>query len=50
VTIDPFVRPSAALRRAVESAAEWVAAAQAAEAHVTFGPVFAAPTTARNED
>jgi hypothetical protein len=50
VTIDPFVRPSAALRRAIESAAEWVAAAQAAEAHVTFGPVFAAPTTARNED
>lgn len=49
VATDLFRRPPAALRRAVEAAAERVAAAQSAVATIEYGPVFAAPPTEAND-
>ena len=49
ITVDLFVRPSPALRRGVETAAERVAAAHGATSRVRYGPVFGSTATPEDD-
>lgn len=46
VTIDPFDRPSAVTKRAIERAAQRIAAVHGADAEIAYGRVFDAPPRA----
>jgi hypothetical protein len=51
ITVDPFGRATATLRRSIAAAAQVVAAAQGTTARVSYGPVFAsAPAADAAED
>jgi hypothetical protein len=41
LTVDPFARPSAAIKRAIATSAERVGTLHGLTAHVSYGPVFA---------
>lgn len=49
LTIEPFGRPSRALKAAIEAAAVRVAAIHQLELRITFGPVFPAPAPVAEE-